>query len=133
MASEGKLKRKKTFEQFVRKVQQKAPKRKPVRTKKPLTGTLFAKRNKRLAIRQAALRGVTIVVLYKKITTGQLNRYQVIPLSYRYRKLKMGRRKVLFVQDYRDGKKTKYFLLKNIYKVAITDRKVKASWEVQIK
>jgi hypothetical protein len=42
----------------------------------------------------------------------------------------MGRRKVLFVQDYRDGKKTKYFLLKNIYKVAITDRKVKASWEV---
>lgn len=133
MATAGKLSRKQNFEQFVKKVQEKAPKRKPVRTKKPLTGTLFAKRNTRLAIRQTALRGVTAIVLYKKVTTGQINRYQVIPISYRYRKLKQGRRKVLFVQDYRDGKKTKYFLLKNIYKVAITDRKVKPSWIVQIK
>jgi len=39
-------------------------------TKKRITGTLFAKRNVRLAIREAALRRVTIVVLYKKVTTG---------------------------------------------------------------
>lgn len=123
---------KKSFEQFVKSVQQKAPKRKPLKVKKPLSGTLFAKRNSRLAIRQGALRGVTIVILYKKVTTGQVKRYQIIPISYRYRKLKQGRRKVLFAQDYRDNKQIKYFLLKSIYKVALTDRKVKPNWQVEI-
>lgn len=123
---------KKSFEDFVKSVQLKAPKRKPLKVKKPLSGTLFAKRNTRLAIRQGALRGVTVVILYKKVTTGQVKRYQIIPISYRYRKLKQGRRKVLFAQDFRDDKKIKYFLLKSIYKVALTDRKVKANWKVQI-
>ena len=125
--------RRKSFEEFVKQVESKASKRKPVKTKQSLTGSLFAKRNTRIAIREAALRGVTIVILYEKITTGEVKRYEVIPLSYRYRKLRVGRRKVLFCQDWRDGKKTKYFVLRNIYKVAITDRKVKASWTVEIK
>lgn len=120
------------FAQFVKKVQEKAVRRKPVMTKKRITGTLFAKRNVRLAIREAALRRVTIVVLYKKVTTGQIKRYELIPLSYRYRKLKQGRRKVLFALDYRDDKQVKYFLLKSIYKVAITDRKFKTRWDIEI-
>lgn len=132
MAKLGKLKNKENFQQFIKKVQLKAPKRKPVRTKKQLTGTLFAKRNARLAIRQAALRKVTIVILYKKTSTNQIVRRQIIPLSYRFRKLKKGRRKVLFGLDYRDDKQVKYFVLRNIYKVALTDRKFKTRWMIQI-
>lgn len=132
MATVGKLNRKQNFEQFVKKVQQKAPKRKPVRTKKPLTGTLFAKRNTRLAIRQAALRGVSIIILYKKVTDGTLNKYLVFPLSYRFRKLKQGRRKVLFALDVKEGKQIKMFSLRNIYKVAITDKKVRSRYPIEI-
>lgn len=133
MATVGKLNRKQKFEEFVKKVQQKAPKRKPVRTKKKsLTGTLFAKRNTRLAIREAALRGVCIVILYEKVTDHTINKYYVFPLSYRFRKLKQGRRKVLFALDVRENKQIKMFCLKNIYKVAITDRKVKSRFPIEI-
>lgn len=124
--------RRKTFEEFVLSVERKAQKRKPVRTKVSLSGTLFAKRNTRIAIREAALRGVTIIILYQKVTTGELKKYEVLPLSYRYNRLKAGWRKVLFVQDIRDHKQTKRFVLRNIYKVALTDKKVKANWLVEI-
>ena len=124
--------RRKTFEEFVQSVERKAPKRKPVRTKVSLSGTLFAKRNTRIAIREAALRGVTIIILYQKITTGEIRKYEVLPLSYRYNRLKAGWRKVLFVQDIRDHKQTKRFLIRNIYKVALSDKRVKADWLVEI-
>ena len=59
--------------EFISKQEKKAPRRKPARTKeKPAYGTLFALRNTRLAIREAALRNVQIVMTYKKITTGEV-------------------------------------------------------------
>ena len=120
------------FEKFAEKVEQKAKKRKPVKTKAKVTGTMFAQRNKRVAIREAALRGVSLVVLYKKVTTGEIKKYEVIPISWRYRKTKLGIRKVIFLQDVRDSKQLKYFVVKNIIRAVLTDRKIKPSWPVEI-
>lgn len=120
--------------EFVKKVEQQAKTKKPTKTKVDIQGTLLAKRNKRVAIREAALRGVTCIILYRKITTKRMKRFEVIPMCYRYRKLKEGRRKVLYIQDVRDGFKTKNFAIKYIQKVAITDRKanpVKYQIEIQ--
>lgn len=121
------------FEAFAKKVEQYAPKRKPVKTKAKITGTLFAKRNSRVAIRESALRGVSVIILYKKVTTGEVKRYEVACLSYRYRRTKLGLRKVLFLQDIRDSKQVKYFVMRNIIKVALTDRKVQTDYPVEIK
>lgn len=120
------------FQQFADRVEKMAPRRKPVRTKAEYSGTLFAKRNFRIVIREAALRSVSMIVLYKKVTTGEVKRYEVIPLSYRYRKTKAGWRKVLFLQDYRDKRQVKYFVLRNIIRCAMTNRRVRAGWEVEI-
>ena len=121
------------FQAFAAKVEKMATKRKPVKTKAKIIGTMFAKRNSRVAIRQSALRGVSVVILYKKVTTGQVKRYEAICLSYRYRRTKRGLRKVLFLQDVRDGKHVKYFVMRNIIKVALTDRKVQPDWPIEIK
>lgn len=118
--------------EFVRRVEQQARKKKPVRTKVDIRGTLLAKRNKRVAIREAALRGVTCVILYRKITTHRLKRFEVLPLSYRYRKLREGLRRVLFIQDVRDSHQTKNFAIKYIQSVALTDRRIKPHWPVEI-
>ena len=118
--------------EFIKKVEQKARKKKPVRTKVDIRGTLLAKRNKRVAIREAALRGVTCVILYRKITTKRLKRFEVLPLSYRYRKLREGLRRVLFIQDVRDQHQTKNFAIKYIQSVALTDRRIKPHWPVEI-
>lgn len=120
------------FQVFAAKVEKMATKRKPVKTKAKIVGTLFAKRNSRVAIRQSALRGVSVVILYKKVTTGEVKRYEVICLSYRYRRTKLGLRKVLFLQDVRDGKRVKYFVMRNIVKVALTNRKVHPDWKIEI-
>lgn len=120
------------FIEFAERVEKAAPKRKAIKTKEKMTGTLFARRNIRIVIREAALRRVSLVILYKKVTTGEMKRYEAIPLSYRYRKTKAGVRKVLFIQDYRDKKQVKYFVLRNIFKCALTDRKTRPDWPVEI-
>lgn len=121
------------FKKFAEQVERVAPKRKPVRTKASMTGTLFAKRNIRVAIRESVLREVSVVILYKKVTSSEVKRYEVIPLSYRYRKTKAGLRKVLFLQDIREKKQVKYFVMRNILKVALTNRKIKPDWPVEIR
>jgi len=119
-------------EAFIEEQEKKAPKRRPRRVgQKPAYGTLFALRNKRLAIREAALRKVQIVIRYVKTTTGESKRYVVAPYSYRYRRLRVGRRKMLFAYDMSD-KHIKGFSLKNIRKVAITDRKFRPKWPIEI-
>lgn len=118
---------------FIVEQEEKAPRRRPRRVgEKPKTGTLFAKRNKRLAIREAALRKAQIIITYKKTTTGEINKYVVAPYSYRYRKLKVGRRKMLYAYDMKD-RHIKGFAIRNIRKVAITDRKFRPKWTIEIK
>lgn len=118
---------------FVKKVEQQAKKKKPTLTKVDIRGSLFAKRNYRIAIREAALRGVSCVILYRKVTTKRLKRFEVLPISYRYKQFKEGWRKALYIEDVRQNHQIKNFLMKYIQKVAITDRKFKSRWPVEIK
>lgn len=103
----------------------------PVREKASGSDLVFAKRKVRIAIREACIRQVSAIILYKKVD-GTLNKYEVGPISYRYRELKTGRRKVLFAQDIRSHRQIKYFVLKNIYKVVLTDRHFIPSYKVEI-
>jgi len=110
----------------------KAPRRRPRRVgMRPATGTLFAMRNKRLAIREAALRLSEIVITYRKTTTGETKKYVVAPYEWKYRRLRVGLRKMLYAYDMRD-KHIKSFAQRNIRNVAITDRKFRPKWPVRI-
>ena len=118
--------------QFIREQVKMAPRRKPKRVgKPPAYGTLYALRNKRLAIREAALRQVQVILTYTKITTGETKQYIVACYSYRYRKLRLGVKKLLFAYDMND-KHIKGFVLSNIRKVALTDRRFRPLWPVEI-
>ena len=118
--------------EFIEEQVRKAPRRKPRRTgKAPAYGTMYALRNKRLAIREACLRLVQVVLTYTKETTGETKRYVVACYSYRYRRLKKGVRKMLFAWDM-DDKHIKGFVLGNIKKVALTDNKFRPKWPVEI-
>jgi len=119
-------------ERYIEEQARKAPRRRPRRVGfKPRYGTLYALRNKGIAVQEAALRRVQIVIIYKKITTGEVKRYIVAPYSYRYRRLRVGRRKLLFAYDMRD-RHIKGFVWNNVRKVAITDRKFRPKWPVEI-
>lgn len=126
----------KSFLEFVQEMEKVAPRRKPVRVNlERIQGSLFAIRNKRIAIREAALRRVGCIITYEKINTGEVKKYFVNPYSYKFRKLKKGRRKVLYAQDRKDprGKtEIKSFVLANIKQVAVTDRKFIPRWKIEI-
>jgi predicted DNA-binding transcriptional regulator YafY len=80
---------------FVEQQERKAPRRRPRRIGvSPKTGTLFAIRNKRLAIREAALRRAQVVLTYRKVTTGETKKYVVAPYEWKYLRLKAGSRKL---------------------------------------
>lgn len=117
---------------FIAEQEEKAPKRKTRRVgMKQKTGTLFAIRNKRLAIREAALRLVQIIITYQKTTTNETNKYVVAPYEWKYVRLKAGLRKVLYAYDMKD-RHIKSFVQKNIRNVALTDRKFRPQWPVKI-
>ena len=116
---------------FVLEMEKKAPRRLPKRTLAPHTGTLFAIRNKRIAIREGALRRRQIIITYTKTTTNETKKYRVAPYSWRYKKLKIGFRKMLFAFDM-DDDHIKGFALANIRNVALTDRKYTPKWRVEI-
>ena len=119
-------------DQFIADQEKKAPKRRPRRIgKKPAYGTLFALRNKRLAIQEGAARRTQILITYRKITTNETKKYIVAPYSYRYKKTRDGMRKMLFAYDMK-AKRIKGFALRNIRKVALTDRKYKPMWDVEL-
>lgn len=119
-------------ERFIKQQEAKAPRRKPRRVGvRPDRGTMWAQRNKRLAIREAALRRVQITMRYRKETTGELKSYVVAPYSYRYRRLRAGLRKMFFAYDMKE-KHIKGFVVRNIRNVALTDRKFVPKWPVEI-
>lgn len=118
--------------EFIAKQEEKASRRKPRRTgQKPKRGTLAALRNKRLAIREAALRRAQMIITYRKTTTGETKKYIVAPYSYRYRRLKVGRRKMLYAWDMKE-RHIKSFSLKDIRKAVISDRKFRPKWDIEI-
>jgi len=118
---------------FIQEQEAKAPRRRARRVgMKPKTGTLFAIRNKRVAIREAALRRSQIIITYTKTTTGETKKYVVAPYSYRYRRLNVGLRKMLYAYDMK-AKHIKSFAIRNIRNVALTDRKFpRKPWPIEI-
>lgn len=73
---------------------------------------------------------VQIIITYKKETTGEVKKYIVCPYSYRYRRLKKGIRKLLFAYDMGD-RHIKGFIIGNVKKVALTDRRFIPKWPVE--
>ena len=117
---------------FISDQERKAPRRKPKRVgKTPAYGTLYALRNTRMSIREGALRLVQLIITYRKETTGETKTYIVCPYSYRYRRLKRGTRRLLFAYDMED-RHIKGFVIGNIKRVALTDRKFRPKWPVEI-
>lgn len=116
---------------FIEEQEERAARRRPARTKTQPTGTLFAIRNKRLTIREGALRLVYVVITYRKTTTGETRKYIVSPYEFKYRRLKIGVRKMLYAYD-KDDKHIKSFALRNIRRVALTDTKYRPKWPVKI-
>jgi len=55
----------------------------------------------------------------------------VAPYSYRYKRLKVGMRKMMYAYDMKD-RHIKGFAMSNIRNVAITDRKFRPIWRVEI-
>ena len=102
------------------------------------TGTLMAKRNFRLTIREAAARRALVAILYTKLTTADTLEYFLEPYSYRYRRLRMGIRKVFFGYKVGPGPKRgknqgiRMFYLKNIHAVKILHRYYNPRWKVEI-
>lgn len=117
---------------FIAEQEEKAPRRKPKRVgKTPAYGTLYALRNTRMAIREGALRSVQVILTYLKDTTGETKKYTVCPYSYRYRRLKSGVKKLLFAYDMED-RHIKGFIIGNVKKVALTDRKFVPRWPIEL-
>ena len=118
---------------FITQMEEKAPRRKPKRVGvKSHAGTMFAMRNKRLTIREAALRLVQCILTYTKTTTGETRIYVVAPYEMKYRRLRAGLRKVLYAYDMED-KHIKSFVLDAIRRVALTDRHFVPRWPVLIR
>lgn len=87
-------------------------------------GTLMAKKNRSIAIIEATARRTYVVIEYIKITTNEFVSYKVIPMEWKYRRLKIGRRKVLYAQDMGEGFQIKSFVHSNIQRVLIGKQKV---------
>ena len=91
------------------------------------------RRNARVAIMEATRRNVTCLLIYKKATSGQTNRYEVIPTEYKCKRDKQGRmRMLLYVQDVRERGQIKGFYVRNILKGVPTSRKAAPRWPVLI-
>jgi predicted DNA-binding transcriptional regulator YafY len=109
--------------------------RKPKKPKKKVPLSKAEKRalvrDTRLSIRYAANNLRQIEITYHKTTTKEVNTYRVAPYSYRYKRLKIGVRKMLFAFDM-DAGHIKGFALNNISKVSITNRPFVPKWPVEI-
>ena len=103
--------------------------------KKPMLKktNLRATRDFRLIVRNGAITKTQVSIIYKKVTTGQVKRYEVCPMSYRYRRLRSGVRKVLFAMDSKE-KQLKMFVLKNVRQAMPTTKKyIPIKYPIEIK
>ncbi len=101
-----------------------------------LSKKISNRRNARIAIREAALRGTTCVLLYCRFTDRTVKRYEVIPTEWEYRRDRFGKiRKSLWVQDChegRDRRQIKLFYFSGVIKAVVTDRIRKPKWPILI-
>ncbi len=103
-----------------------------------LTGSLLAKRNRTIAIREAGARRKKVAILYTKLTDRRTVIRILDPYSFRMRHLRIGWRKVFFGFDHavknKEGSKKrsiKMFYLGNIHAVKILPIGFAPMWRVE--
>lgn len=116
---------------FIDEQSKKTHKKKPKKAPKNVKEVYLPLRDIRVLIMRAASELKQVMIIYKKTTTGEVKRYRVAPYSYRYRRLRVGIRKMFFAYDMAD-QHIKGFALKNIRTVEILNRKYRPKWPVEI-
>lgn len=101
-------------------------KRKPVKITK-----IIKRRSKRLTIVEAADKRLLIKLKYVKLTTGEIKEYILEPYEYKYKRITVGLRKLLYAYDIK-AKHIKNFLVRNIKKVEILNKKYRKRWPIKI-
>lgn len=102
--------------QFIKNIKKKNIKKLPMQNNKK--NNVFKRNEIRMAIRKAAKGKNQIEIVYTKTTTNETKTYKVAPYSYRYKKLKIGRRKMLFAYDMKE-KSIKMFSIRNVKQVKV--------------
>lgn len=106
----------------------------------PLKKRVDAKPNKkkpsrivdvRVTIRDGAVLKRVIEIVYKKTTTQEVKTYRVAPYSYRYLRLRVGIRKMLFGWDFSE-KHIKSFALRNIQSARLTNNHFTPKFPIEI-
>jgi len=85
----------------------------------------------RVSLRDAALMKKIVEIQYQKTTTNELKTYRIEPYSYRYLKLKVGVRKMVFGWDTRE-KKIKSFAMRNIRNAKISNLSFSPRFPIEI-
>ncbi len=110
------------------------PKKRPLPMKPPMrkstSGFSTASRNRR-KIRNAAGTTTLLWLTYRKTTDGTTHTYVVEPYSFRYRRLKVGIRKMFYGFDIADGH-IKSFAIKNILSARNMKDKYRPRFKVEI-
>jgi predicted DNA-binding transcriptional regulator YafY len=105
----------------------KKPKKPPIEF-----GMLYEGKNKiKLVVREAALNHKQVLLVYKKITTGETKTYRVAPYEWKLRKLTIGTVMVLYGYDMID-RHIKSFVRKNIDSVAMLQNRFTPKWPIAI-
>lgn len=85
----------------------------------------------RIGLRDSALLKKVVEITYLKTTTNELKRYRIEPYSYRYLRLKVGVRKMVFGWDVKE-QKIKGFAIRNIKSIKVTDSGYAPRFPVEI-
>lgn len=87
--------------EFYRLYKEEAQSYSPQKVQIPSGSTIFARMNVRRAIKEAARRKMQVIILYWRISEPKrsVEYYKVSPISFRYKKLSVGVRKILYAWD----------------------------------
>jgi len=85
----------------------------------------------RLTLRDAALTKKAVEITYRKTTTSELKIYVIEPYSYRYLRLKVGIRKMVFGWDIKENK-IKSYALSNITKIRQLEKRFSPRFPIEI-
>lgn len=126
----NKLNEKVDRKQFIKNIKKENVKKLPMQKNKKKN--VFKRNEIRMAIRKAAKDKKQIEIIYKKTTTGEVKTYKVAPYSYRFKKLKIGRRKMLFAYDMKE-KTIKMFSIRNVRQVKVLfGQPYQPKWKIEI-
>jgi predicted DNA-binding transcriptional regulator YafY len=85
----------------------------------------------RASIRDSAVAKKILKITYKKTTTNETKTYIVEPYSFAYIKQNGGLKKALYAWDVEENK-IKYFVVKNIIKAEVTEKRYECRFPIKI-